>query len=65
MKEINSIQALKELSKEFQNIKNVVDPTSSLQNSYKEDFNWGDRFLQLIEDIEKKLKTAPDESLKN
>ena len=66
MKEIHSIQSLKELSKEFQKIKDVVDPTSSLPNSYEEEeCNWGDRFLKMIEDIEKKLKKSPDKSLKN
>ena len=65
MKDINSIEELKELSKELQNMKKLVDPTAGLQNFSKEDCAWGDRFLKLVEEIENRLKAAPEKSMKH
>jgi hypothetical protein len=65
MKENYSIRALKEMSSDFQNKKSVGDPAASPQNLHREYSNWGDRFLRLVEEIEKRLKNDPQKSLKN
>jgi hypothetical protein len=55
MKEIDSIQTLKELSKEFRNIENSAGFTDVIQDPAK-GCNWRDRFLKLVEEIENNLK---------
>ncbi|MBN1627622.1 MAG: hypothetical protein JW944_13950 [Deltaproteobacteria bacterium] len=69
MKEIDSIQKLKELSNEFQNMKGLSNPTDGLPNFYTEDYGWGERFLEPIEEIEniyhKKVKGNDSHSTKH
>jgi hypothetical protein len=60
MKKIDSIEALKELSNEFRNIENLREPVGEHQDLSKA-CSWRSQFLNLVEEMENKLKKTSDE----